>query len=475
MTKAFYIFGMAVLFVWFIGPSSGMAGDTMSESFSVKRGGSPPGPSIIVLPDTLPAAVHPDSIPYRAETGLGREILRIPASILHLAIMPLKWGVIWSQEYQVYDRLSDLFLNEERTAGFYPNFSVGGRTAFAAGITYFNRDVAGTGHSLDVNTFYTNAENFKLGVNYKIPPEQLQRYQLTFNGNMRLNDDQNIFLGGNSSSDDLEASYRIEHYSLQTEAGYLVTPGILAELTLGLTHAVIRDISMEAAEGEAPLPSALQSEGFGLGKATLLHTGLGMIADNRRALSRNTNDNLLSTITTSYDFKQTKIRVYSGSLFDLGVRYNRSTTGRDYEYLNYYGDWQQFFPLPGLPLDRRLALRARLQKRYPLGNSSVPFYEKSILGDAANLRGYRQDRFRDLGSLLLTLEYRYPIWDTWDAVLFTDQGQVFHNYRQIDLDQFHGAYGTGLRFMTASDFLFRVEIAFSREGTRSLMEFSMNF
>ena len=128
-----------------------------------------------------------------------------------------------------------------------------------------------------------------------------------------------------------------------------------------------------------------------------------------------------------------------------------------------------------MPPDRRLAFRARLEKRYPLGDDAVPFHEQSFLGDADNLRGYEQDRFRNLGSLLLTLEYRYPIWDTWDAVVFTDQGQVFNEFNQLPFDRFNGAVGTGLRFMTASDFLFRIEIAFSKEGTNSLLEFSTNF
>src|SRR5699024_6064429 len=123
----------------------------------------------------------------------------------------------------------------------------------------------------------------------------------------------------------------------------------------------------------------------------------------------------------------------------------------------------------------RLAFRTRLEKRYPLSGGEVPCLEQSILGDADNVRGYAQDRFRNLGSLLLTLEYRYPIWDTWDAVIFTDQGQVFNKYSELQLDEFHGSVGTGLRFMTSSDFLFRIEVAFSKETTRGLLEFTMNF
>lgn len=425
--------------------------------------------------DTLPGETHPDSIPYSAEPSLGRQMLKAPSTVLHLVTLPLKWGMIWSGEHQLYSRLSDFFLNEEGTAGFYPNFSVGGRTPFAAGITYFNRDLFDSGHSLDFNTFYTNPENYKLGVNYKIPPNEQRRYQVTVNGNLRSNDDQNIFLGGNRGSDDQQGTYEIEQYNLETQAGYLLRGNILATVSGGLIHTDINHLVAITGD-EGGVEEELSAPGaFSPGKATLFNTGLGATVDNRRGLFENRNTSLISTVTTSYDFKQTKIRVYSGALYDVGIRYNRSLTNDDFEYLNYYGDWQQFFAIPGLPPDRRLAFRARLHKRYPLAGGSVPFYEQSILGDADNLRGYRQDRFRDLGSLLLTLEYRYPIWDTWDAVLFTDQGQVFNKYEQIGLDRFHGSVGTGLRFMTASDFLFRVEIAFSKEGSRSLLEFSMNF
>lgn len=433
--------------------------------------------SSAVLPvrvDTIPEEMHPDSIPYSAEPSLGRQLLKAPAAVFHLAALPIKWGMIWSQEYQLYSRLSDIFLNEEGTAGFYPNFSVGGRTPFAAGITYFNRDVFDSGHSLDFNTFYTNPENFKLGINYKIPPGQLRRYQVLVNGNIRKNDDQHIYLGGNSGAKDFQAAYQIEQYNLETEIGYLFRSNILATVRNGLIHTDVEDISA-VTENSAAVEDVTGSEHFDQGKVTLFNTGIGTTIDNRRGLSENRNTNLISTVTTSYDFKQTKTRVYSGALYDVGIHYNRSLTNNDFEYLNYYGDWQQFFSVPGLPPDRRLAFRARLQKRYPLGSGSVPFYEQSILGDADNLRGYQQDRFRSLGSLLLTLEYRYPIWDTWDAVLFTDQGQVFNTYDQIGLSRFHGSVGTGLRFMTASDFLFRIEIAFSKEGSRSLLEFSMNF
>lgn len=427
-----------------------------------------------VTTDTIPAPTHPDSIPYSATPTLGEHLLRTPATLFHTATLPLKWSIIWINEKQILPKLSRFFLNDEGTAGFYPNFSVGGRTDFAAGVTYFNRNVFNAGHSLDLNTFYTNKNNFTLGATYKIPPDESRKYQISATGDIRRNDDQDIFVGGNDASENIEIDYGIERYKLQTEFGYLPRKNILASLNAGFNNTAINDVS-EFTETGIPVEDLIDSQTFDLGTVTLLNTGISATLDMRNAGAQNNNANLVSTVTSSYDFKQTKTRIYSGSLFDAGISYNRSLNSSEFRFLNYFGDWQQFFPVPGLPPDRRLAFRARLEKRYPLGDDAVPFYEQSFLGDADNLRGYEQDRFRNLGSLLLTLEYRYPIWDTWDAVVFTDQGQVFNKFNQLAFDRFNGAVGTGLRFMTASDFLFRIEIAFSKEGTNSLLEFSTNF
>lgn len=423
--------------------------------------------------DTLPGPAHPDSIPYRTDPGFGRQLLKAPAAILHTAIMPLKWSIIWIHEKKVLRKLSDFFLNDEGTAGFYPSFSVGGRTDFAGGITFFDRNLFNTGHSLDFTTFYTNTKNYKLSFNYKIPPADGSRYQLDLRGNLRKNDDQDIFLGGNSGGQQ-EAEYKIEQYNTKADVGYLARNNLLTTIAGGISHTEVNDLSSFTETGE-PIQDYIDPDGFGLERTVLANVGISATLDLRNADARNKQSNLVSTVTSSYDFNQTKIRVYSGALLDAGLSYYHSTNTNDYEFLYYYGDWQQFFPLPGLPNNRRLAFRARFEKRYPLSNASVPFFEQSILGDADNLRGFEQDRFRGLGLLLLTLEYRYPIWDTWDAVIFTDQGQVFNKFSQLDFDRFHGSVGTGLRFMTASDFLFRVEIAFSKEGSQALLGFNMNF
>ncbi len=431
-------------------------------------------PVIPIFQDTLPEPAHPDSIPYSASPSFGSKVARLPATIFHTAIQPLKWSVIYVTETDILTKLSDFFLNEEGTAGFYPNFSVGGRTSFAGGITYFNRNVFNKGHSLDVNTFYTNQTNFKVDAIYKVPLNENRRHQIDLKANLRKNDDQDVFLGGNSSNDDLEADFAIERYNLQAKAGYLIRSDLLASISSGYSHTTVNDLDPFTENGE-PILNFIDPERFGIGTLDLVNTGLSATFDRRIGVAQNTNSGLVGTLTPSFDFIQSKTRVYSGFLLDAGLTYNRSVQNSDFEFLNYFGEGQYFFRLPGFSVNHRLALRGRLEKRYTIGNADIPFYEQSFLGDAMNLRGFEQDRFRDLGSLLFTLEYRYPIWDTWDAVIFTDQGQVFNDFNQLGFKRFNGAIGTGLRFLTATDFLFRFEIGFSNEGAQTLLEFSMNF
>ncbi len=77
--------------------------------------------------------------------------------------------------------------------------------------------------------------------------------------------------------------------------------------------------------------------------------------------------------------------------------------------------------------------------------------------------------------LFFNFEYRYPIWDTWDAVLFLDEGQVYDDLSEISLDEFHTAVGTGIRFMSREGFLMRFEVARSSEQWRALFQIIPNF
>ena len=176
-----------------------------------------------------------------------------------------------------------------------------------------------------------------------------------------------------------------------------------------------------------------------------------------------------------FDFRDAWPRTLSGFLVKLGYQHQSDIDDNRFKFHHYSVDAQAYLPAFFLEKNRRFGVRVSLDKMEPLSGKEIPFYGLAVLGDAANLRGFDQNRFRARGSLLFNLEYRYPVWDTWDAVIFLDEGQVFDKYSDLRLDDFHWGAGFGLRFMTRTGFLLRTEIGFSRETVRALFQLKPNF
>ena len=102
----------------------------------------------------------------------------------------------------------------------------------------------------------------------------------------------------------------------------------------------------------------------------------------------------------------------------------------------------------------------------------IPYSDLTTLGGGQRLRGYKRGFFRGQGSLLLSAEYRYPTWDTWNAFLFWDEGQVFSEYGALGRDRFEYSYGAGISLRTERALLLGVCIARSTEEA-GLVGFSL--
>ena len=96
---------------------------------------------------------------------------------------------------------------------------------------------------------------------------------------------------------------------------------------------------------------------------------------------------------------------------------------------------------------RVIGVRILAEITEPDEGTQVPFYELARLGGAYSLRGYSTDRFAARDMAMFTIEYRWPLWKSIDAFLFTDQGRVFNNIGDdFAFSNFRSAYGGGLRF-----------------------------
>jgi outer membrane protein assembly factor BamA len=161
-----------------------------------------------------------------------------------------------------------------------------------------------------------------------------------------------------------------------------------------------------------------------------------------------------------------------------GNYYAEYATFADVERGGYAFDWvdleaQQYFSF----FNRRrvIALRGRVQAAQPRDGDRVPFYLQPTLGGPDTLRGFPAFRFYDNTSLLLNGEYRWEVFSGLDMALFMDAGQVFDDWRQINVQNLHTDAGFGFRFNVRNDVFLRIDTAFSREGFQIWLRFGNPF
>ena len=137
-------------------------------------------------------------------------------------------------------------------------------------------------------------------------------------------------------------------------------------------------------------------------------------------------------------------------------------------------DAQHYVTLPNRY--RIIALRASAVFTDADAGQDVPFFYQPTLGGARALRGFREFRFRDRNSLLLTAEYRWEASWLLDGALFVDAGNVGPDRSSVftlrDLDV---TYGVGFRVHSNRAFVARLDLAFSREGFIPLLRFDHVF
>ena len=124
---------------------------------------------------------------------------------------------------------------------------------------------------------------------------------------------------------------------------------------------------------------------------------------------------------------------------------------------------------------RVLAFRAIGVNSDPTPGNQVPFFLKPSLGGGETLRGYDSYRFRGDKIMLFQAEYRWEASRRWELALFGDSGTVADKGQRLSLNKLKSNWGLGLRFKTSSSTLFRIDQAFSNEGSRTQVRFSAVF
>lgn len=403
----------------------------------------------------------PNKIPYRSTKSLLVHLLELPAEIWHLIWTPLGATVIWAEQNRVPQKVADFFyLNDAKTAAVIPLVSVGGNTGAGGGLMAFYNQIGGKPRNLNVSALFSTPANNSATLVYQDSSLFNSSFYFDFTGSYFNDSDENFYVSSTiDTANALDSSIGANNSKKSDETSY-------ATEELG----------------------AFANFGYSFGQ----HIGLGIVSSFRRVdIGRgdgHRNERFLDFVpgvavtklfsvggALTFNFVKGLPRKLSGPLLRLSYTYNKEVGGSRFEFNRFTGEANQFIPIPFMASHRRLALRGIFEKIDRIGEKQIPFYELSMLGDAANLRGFDQNRFRGRGLVLFNLEYRYPVWDTWDAVIFVDQGQVYDDLGDIALSEFHTAIGTGLRFMSATGFLMRFEVARSNEQWRALFQITPNF
>lgn len=400
---------------------------------------------------------------YETERTAMEKVLAFPSRLLHWATRPVGDVVIWAERNEVAARVEDFFWNDARTFGVFPTARLGGPTFAAVGLTARHTRLFGTARQAEASVLFSNTENLRAGVSLMNPAPFGPASFVNFGATYFADADENLFLtpalGG------AETSYRIER--LGARLGLGADPR-KREGALGLGWGLVAryewndtgpgqdpedDGGDEKEDNEVPFPTDLA----GAGSAQLFTAGAALLAERVQGGRRG------------------QPRTLSGSRLFAAYDITSSLTGSGFGYHRLLSEWQQFVPLPALGPYRRLALRARAERLFPLPGRTVPFYKLSVLGNAEALRGFEQDRFRGEGTLLLTAEYRYPIWTTWDALLFVDAGQTFDAFGEIAPGALRWSAGFGLRIYAGSGVSLRLDVGFGGDEARAFSEAAPGF
>ena len=388
----------------------------------------------------------PNFEPYRSDMSLGQHILSLPSTAFHYLITrPLGSLTVWAEEHGYIGRNESLFWVADHTVGIFPAFRTGGSYGWAVGASVVHQRLFGEDKEGELRFLYGNTSNFTTELSLR--NSNLFGTATFFDADLSYlaDSDEPLYLDSDRPRA-TRTSYGVRRVDGRAEVGLEPRRG---PGWSGLVEYDYIDAGVGTGRGADRLPETLA----GLGKTHLLSGGASALLDYSEG--NRPRDVSGGRLYLLYNF--------TGSL-DESMRYHRLR-----------GEWQQYIPLPFPYPYRRLAFRTRLEKLLPVADKEIPFYELSTLGSARALRGFNRNQFRGEGSLLFTLEYRYPIWDTWDALLFVDTGQAFDDFNDVAVSDFNWAYGLGFRFYTSSGLSLRLDLGYTRQGLRVFSSGGPNF
>ncbi len=340
--------------------------------------------------------------------------------------------------------LARLFSLRPRAVRLTPELNVGGLSGLGAGITIQHDSATGPGHQLRLRVYGSTQGDKRLTIGFRRP--LADRASGVVGAGFRDHANTRFYGIGPGSTAADESLFR----EVQWWVGAEYRRGLGTNLALTASALFSSDETGEPAGDFAP---------------SITDVFAGNLPPGFDA----TSNGLSATVTIERDDTPGDARPSRGGRQLAKVLYFHSTNDAWASHWSFRADVQQFFKL-WFP-HTVLAFRGVLAWHLPVGDAPIPFQRLVHNNDPDLLRGFPDRRWRDRGLVLVSAEYRWPIWvynraegAGIDGYFLTDIGQVFPDLSAIRHEELTVSFGGGIRLLSANGFVLRLEYAHSAEG-----------
>ena len=396
--------------------------------------------------DKRPLVAYDGREPEGASAG--EVLIWIPRAIFYPVHLVLKYGVQWpitsgitlAEEHYIFNRVERFFTFREGKGGLFPTFFVDFGLYPSMGLYFYLDDLFLPKNNLVVQAGFWPTGWYHFEVTDRFKVFRNDQGTVTLRGEFVWRPDF-VFtgLGPDSTSDE----YWFGARHTEVEASLRTALKDLNRVSIGLFY---RNVMIEGGDSPsvddraAPFSRNLQKAMPGFGWTyNLLTAQLKLELDTR-----------------SPD------RVFtpgSGLRLELFGSINVDPSDPELSFVRYGGEAAGFLDLSGI--NHVVALRLYTELLESIGDVPVPVTERISLGGAEYMRGFLQGWLRGDSALVLTLDYRYPIWTFLDANLFASIGNVFNGrFEDIHIERMMMCWGIGLRTNTSRDVSFDIMLAF---------------
>jgi len=183
----------------------------------------------------------PNLVPYRTTKSPLVHLLSLPAKVWHVLWLPLGETVIWAERNRVPQKVSNFFfLNDEKTAAFFPMVSLGGNTGAGAGLRFFHHNLFDQRKRIEAQFLFSTPDNNAASLAYQDSSLFGSSFYFDLTGEYFNDSDENLYIeasippenlddssiGANNSDLDDETSYATEEVNVLANLGYGITDRI---------------------------------------------------------------------------------------------------------------------------------------------------------------------------------------------------------------------------------------------------------